>query len=413
MLIAARETAKEMQLKIACHANRRRVRAGQLQYVPKRGNQARLSLTKAGAVSEPQCSSRPVLLVANMSSAINVRETYGAYMLGVILSACLYGITVVQTYTYYRRSPRDPMYLKYIIFSLWIFNTMHEVFLIQTAYFYLIISYGNPLAITVITWTYWAALVMSSIIEFIVKGLFCWRLLKLGKRWRLIVPIAFFSICRLAGVNGASGCLNAFLHPSSRHCSTALVGFEASKATYVTGNTLNDLFYWTIASGVVGDILLAVAQAVILWNWRTGFKKTNNVVWTLMMYTINTCALTSVVDLVQLITFAVFRNSETLIYVAVYHQLPALYLNAILATYNAREELREAVHGRGAHITIPLSELPSTQLSETYAARSNDVDVSRTMQISIQKSTHTMVDKMADKTSSVHDTEDGLEKGTL
>ncbi|EMD36378.1 hypothetical protein CERSUDRAFT_115360 [Gelatoporia subvermispora B] len=302
-----------------------------------------------------------------MASLIDPKSTYGAYMLGVIISArcfflkplqalqqlrtchSLYGITVVQTYGYYRQSTRDAMYMKILIFMLWILNTLHEVLLIETIYDYLIGDYGNPLAITHITGSYWAALSMSAIIEFVVKGLFCLRLFKLGKNWRLVALIAFLALSRLGEL-------------------VALIVIEGTQPSYATGTILDDIFYWTVAVGVAGDILLATAQAMILWKWQTGFKRTNSVLWTLMIYTINTCALTSIVDIAELIVFALFRNTESLIYVAVYHQLPGMYINALLATLNAREELRELVYGAREHMSPNPSELPHLQDTEAYTA---------------------------------------------
>ncbi|EMD36338.1 hypothetical protein CERSUDRAFT_74339 [Gelatoporia subvermispora B] len=278
-----------------------------------------------------------------MASPIDVKSTYGAYMLGVVISAraqhSLYGITVAQTHTYYSQSNRDAVSL----------NTLHEVLLVLTIYDYLIGDYGNPLAIAHITGSYWAALVMSGIIEFIVKG---GEELALGRAHRELANHIHLGLFTQSGTAGV----------------IALIGFERTQPSYTTGAVLNDMFYWTVAVGVSGDVLLATAQATILWRWQTGFK---SIVDITELIVVGLLARVTVSRIHRIVQFALFRNTESLIYVAVYHQLPGMYINALLATLNAREELRELMYGTCEQMAITPWELPDFQDAEMYAVAQN------------------------------------------
>ncbi|OCH93192.1 hypothetical protein OBBRIDRAFT_885707 [Obba rivulosa] len=112
-------------------------------------------------------------------------------------------------------------------------------------------------------------------------------------------------------------------------------------------------YYIGAVFSVPADILLAGSQVVMLWRLRTGFKRTDTVMRTLMLYSINTGVLTRVVAAAGLITFALMPNS--FVYVSIYHTNCKLNLNALLATYNTRSELREVLAPQGDIVTIPIA----------------------------------------------------------
>jgi len=155
---------------------------------------------------------------------------------------------------------------------------------------------------------------------------------------------------------------------------------------------VNGVFYFGSATAASADIVLATTQVIILWKRQTGFKKTDTVLRTLILYSVNTCALTCVINITCLVTFASLQSSPSLVYVAFYHQLPTLLFNALLATYNTRQELRSAVAGYGEAVTVPLSVLPTAPDLERYFAATDSGD--RVIQISVDRSQDTKVDSI-------------------
>lgn len=124
--------------------------------------------------------------------------------------------------------------------------------------------------------------------------------------------------------------------------------------------------YTALATGVVADVLIAGALCYSLSSSRTGFKKTDTLVNTLMAYAINSCLLTSVCAAACLITYAIWP--EEFIFIGIFLCLNKLYFNSMLATLNNRYTLREKVSGlsdipSASHATgsfRPLSTYPNT-----------------------------------------------------
>ncbi|EMD36494.1 hypothetical protein CERSUDRAFT_66089 [Gelatoporia subvermispora B] len=82
---------------------------------------------------------------------------------------------------------------------------------------------------------------------------------------------------------------------------------------------------------------------------------------------------------------------DTLLYVAFYHQLSGLLLNAFLATYNARHELRQAASGHGELVPIQLSHMAAA--SDARAAPKNGRTYGhRKIQIAVDTSTNAQID---------------------
>ncbi|OBZ69451.1 hypothetical protein A0H81_10647 [Grifola frondosa] len=55
-----------------------------------------------------------------MPSPIKLDNTLGAAFLGNIFAAIFYGITSVQTFSYYKHNGKDSRYMKMMIFILWL-----------------------------------------------------------------------------------------------------------------------------------------------------------------------------------------------------------------------------------------------------------------------------------------------------
>jgi len=84
---------------------------------------------------------------------------------------------------------------------------------------------------------------------------------------------------------------------------------------------------------------------------RTGFRRTDSLVNILLVYTINTGLLTGIVAMLCFILYAVMP--DTYIFMAIFLNLSKLYLNALLATLNARSNLRDQMNGAISIIPLP------------------------------------------------------------
>ncbi|KAJ3482794.1 hypothetical protein NLI96_g6739 [Meripilus lineatus] len=65
----------------------------------------------------------------------------------------------------------------------------------------------------------------------------------------------------------------------------------------------------------------------------------------------------------------------TLVFQAFYQILPELYLNSLLATFNARENFRMQM-STNEHLSLPLSSLPGTHLNlQSHHEQSKVIDI--------------------------------------
>ncbi|RPD65458.1 hypothetical protein L226DRAFT_530957 [Lentinus tigrinus ALCF2SS1-7] len=273
-------------------------------------------------------------------------DTLGAAFLGTIATSCLYGITIVQTYIYYKRNESDPAYLKLLVFFLWVLDSLHLALITHSVYFYAVTNFSNLLELTIPTWSILSQIVVTGVSDGTVRGIFCQRVWKLSNRnWMLCLAIAVSSLVVFSG-----------------SIAFAVKGF--SIASFANLSEISDILYVSLGSGVVADVLIAVSMCVLLAKRRTGFSRTDSMVRVLIMYSINTGALTSICAMLCLLTYANMPNN--FVFIAFYFVLPKLFLNSLLATLNARRPLRET--NSGAMVSIPLSTTSNSRMS--FSSRS-------------------------------------------
>ncbi|OCH87202.1 hypothetical protein OBBRIDRAFT_173682 [Obba rivulosa] len=237
---------------------------------------------------------------------------------------------------------------------------------------------------------------------FTVRGLFCHRVWKLGRNWMVIAPIVMFAtaefgaflpqiylyfakaVMRLVvGAIGENG--RRTLHTCSPTVTawTNLGNFDAL-------STISPVFYMSSSSAVIADVLIAMSQVLMLWSLRTGFKRTDSVMRTLMLYSINSGLLTSLAAASCLITFATMP--QTLVYVVFYHLVSKLLLNSLLATYNARQELRITAINPGEFATFPLPRVPAPPVLDIRLIPNERPTESHIIHISVDTKTSSRTD---------------------
>ncbi|OCH90034.1 hypothetical protein OBBRIDRAFT_835316 [Obba rivulosa] len=265
-------------------------------------------------------------------------STLGAGLIGLVIAAALYGITNVQMYMYFKRYNEDSLFLKVMFAFLWILDTLHQILITQSIYTYAVTRFGNAAALEVPTWSFLVNVVVTGVSD--VSTVFS-QIVEIGKNYLITVPVMIVAIASLVG----SICEASFAAFSL--LSTYLIIFDRS--LYHQSWCL----YIGLASGAVADVLLASSLVVLLWRKRTGFARTDSLVRVLMLYTINSGVLTSVCAIMCFVTFTIMPNN--FIYYALFMVLPKLLLNSLLASYNARRDMREAAYPTGDLVTIPLT----------------------------------------------------------
>ncbi|KAI0339689.1 hypothetical protein BDW22DRAFT_1361266 [Trametopsis cervina] len=266
-------------------------------------------------------------------------NTIGAYLIGNTIAAILYGITTVQVYIYYTRPSNDSRVFKCLIFVLWLLDTAEQALFSSLLYHYAVKNFANPAALALIPSTISPVAIVCAVSDVCVRSIFVFRLWKFSDgRMRfpvlLIAILTFVSL--LAGLALASVCV---------HFTTLLdITDHASWILYVT-----------FSCGAAADIVIAASMCYTLWAHRTHSPRTNSLLHALMIYSINSGALTSIFAIVSLITFATMPKN--FIFLSILLVLPKLLFNAALATLNARRRLKKTYMDTTEPVSIQLSNL--------------------------------------------------------
>ncbi|KAF9805912.1 hypothetical protein IEO21_08899 [Rhodonia placenta] len=87
-----------------------------------------------------------------MSSAFDT--SFGAMLLGVLMSSILFGITNLQVYIYFKTYTRDPLWTKFSVCVPPTIDALCVAFSFHLIYQYFITDYFNPVALLVIDWSF-------------------------------------------------------------------------------------------------------------------------------------------------------------------------------------------------------------------------------------------------------------------
>ncbi|KAJ8487784.1 hypothetical protein ONZ51_g3979 [Trametes cubensis] len=278
---------------------------------------------------------------------ISLNDTLGAAFIGNILAACLYGLTTLQTSIYFGRCRKDSTVMKGLVTLLWALDTLHLLLISHTVYSYTISNFGNIPALLKPTWS--VLVLVTGVSDGIIRALYCYRIwIVSGKNWLVCAAIAIASLVTL----GSS-------------LAYTIVGLRSD--TYIDLEKFSWLLYFSLAWTFLSDLLIAVTMCILLSKRRYGnFRKVDHTIRVLILYSINTGALTTLCTLMALIAYA--ASPHTFIYIGFYFLLPKLLLNSVLGTLNARKTLREQMSG--GVVSIPLPDMSGS--AEASADRTSE-----------------------------------------
>jgi len=278
-------------------------------------------------------------------------NTLGALLVGLLAAAVMYGITCVQTYIYYGSYLNDRWHLKSLVGFLWTIDTLHLITISHMVYHYTVTNFANPLGLNVPTWSLPASVVLMTTSDTLIRCFFSYRIWKLSNvLWPTILVL----------INTVIVWGNAI----------------ASAVKIAQLKSISDISHfawlvrWEFGAAAGTDILITVILCFLLYRKKTGFKQTDFLVSTLIIYTINTGALTTVLALICMIVN--ITQPTTYVYMGIYFTLPKFFLNALLATLNARHP---QATGTGVSHSTPMELASGGSLGQHIAIRPDKVQV--------------------------------------
>ncbi|KAJ3789166.1 hypothetical protein GGU10DRAFT_431877 [Lentinula aff. detonsa] len=295
-----------------------------------------------------------------------MNSTYGSAFVGLIVSATLYGATILQVLTSSDTDistigiiPRMHVFLKFCIF-----DTMQLVLCVTALYWYLITNYNNPSVLDQLTW---------GVIALLVECFFARRVWLMSSNMYLVTIIVI-----LAAIHFVLG-----------------IVFTVDSFRLVTNTEFGNLIWVTsagIGSAAAADVIIAGALCFYLSKSRTGFKKTDSLISTLIVYSLTTGLITSLIGVVIVVTVRKFPSFEGIqkftdrdktiqfatmpnnyIWLAFFWIDGKCYVNSCLAALNSRESLREKASPQDGSF-FQLSRVPgnSTRISSANSRKSGD-----------------------------------------
>ncbi|KAF7355006.1 hypothetical protein MSAN_01416100 [Mycena sanguinolenta] len=251
----------------------------------------------------------------------SIDNTMGSALLGCIFAAGLYGVSCVQTWYYFNRyGSTDHWYIKALVGLVFVCDSVHQALISHTVYWYVITNYSRPEALSNLVWSILLEVLFNGLIGLIVQSFLTMRVWRLSNRNKCLTA------------------LTASLVLAEFGCSVVFTIQSMQLYTWKELGQLKGLSMSVNVLGAAADFLIALILVFYLRRSRTGFKRSDTMITKLIMFSVSTGLLTSICALASLISILVW--GQTLIYVAFYFSLGRLYFNSVLATLNARKDIR-------------------------------------------------------------------------
>ncbi|KAF9810701.1 hypothetical protein IEO21_06835 [Rhodonia placenta] len=263
-----------------------------------------------------------------------VERIEGAFIMELAITVMLYGITTTQAHFYWWSYPQDAKLIKRIVLIVWILETVHTVFCLHLMYNYTIVDFGSLEHVVNLVW--------SSL----------QRSFKVSDRNVVITVIPAILL---------------FVR----------VEFHSSLGPRVSthGVSIITITFGLVLSAVV-DLVIAALLIYYLQSNQSLSQRTHHIISSLQAYVINTGALTMIVSIAIVLTFALINGS--FLFLGLVEIQSKLYANSFLATLNARQHLNQASADPAREaISMSTSIYPRSQ---NFTGQTHSIEVYRTVE---------------------------------
>ncbi|KLO09490.1 hypothetical protein SCHPADRAFT_563031 [Schizopora paradoxa] len=277
---------------------------------------------------------------------MDLSSTYGVAFWGFVVSTILFGCIVVQAYLYFSRS-RDTLFLKLFVGVMVLLDGVLTLLTGDAINFVLVKNYGNPIALLYMSDTFIAEFFITWAVITASQLFYASRIYIVDKKhWYIPATIAFLAICAQASVD----VLFANLFQDHR----LMVNLGKRKFVILSGVTSS------LAS--VADIIATVAMCYFLASHRSGFRKTNNIIKTLIFYSVNRGVLVVLAQVAILIVFSIDPNQ--IWWLPPHLCLSKFHVITLLALLNSRSTMRSR---NDAHVVSADTSYTTNNSSEKKA----------------------------------------------
>ncbi|KAJ7208988.1 hypothetical protein GGX14DRAFT_453747 [Mycena pura] len=297
----------------------------------------------------------------------NIAKLTAPLIIGELLGTYLFGILTVQFYLYHLTFPRDPKYIKYLVYSVFILDLASTVMCFADAYHWFASGYGNIAALNDIWLSAFDTPMIGAFLAAIVQCFYSYRLWTLSK-YTLPICIVIFMIAIAQVIAGIYGAVLGHIAVTF-----AAAGPKVLRAAYVVN-----------IGAAVADVLIAVSMTILLTRSRTrAHQQTEFIIRRIINLTVETNLLSSALAILTVVLLVGVPGTNY--FTAPSIMLGKIYSNSLLLMLNNRKFISHTVAsttaGSGsAGNTLMLKfrsrNVDSTNQVSTFQARSGSVGTS-------------------------------------
>jgi len=251
-----------------------------------------------------------------------IEPTFGVLLIGMSIAAVLHGLITMQCIYYFMNYPDDKWPVKGLVLAVFVLDTLQLGCMIRTVYEYLVLDLGSVIPLLYTVWSLNIEVLLTCLITFVIRLFFTHRVWAVGGRNKpLTALILIVGITQM----GLGSWLSSLLFVEK-----AFVKIPEYKPALGI----------QLGFGITGDFLIGFTLCYYLWKSRTGTGRTNQMLNTLIIWTVNTGLTMAITEVLVLVTY--LASPHTFIFIAIQFFISKVYSNSLLASLNNRRRIRGA-----------------------------------------------------------------------
>ncbi|KAM5541171.1 hypothetical protein V8D89_005100 [Ganoderma adspersum] len=249
------------------------------------------------------------------------KEAIGCLVIGTALSACIYGVSILQAYLYFPKSGQDSAGMRSFVAALFTFDTVSMCLTVVTLYDFVVTDFGSPALLFSVPPSLAVLNAFTVLIATMAQCFFAHRLWRLSNGNKLLVSsVVLGALCSF----GLGVAISEHMYYNRE------IAVLSSPEIQILGGIASSL-------SVICDIIIVAGLCYYLNSKRTGFKRTDSIIDRLIIYVINRGVLTAVCQVGHMISIVGLPRHFTSIVFGLMES--KLYCSTLFATLNAQRSL--------------------------------------------------------------------------
>ncbi|EJT98553.1 hypothetical protein DACRYDRAFT_24557 [Dacryopinax primogenitus] len=260
---------------------------------------------------------------------VDLTDSLGAVLIGTMIAQTLTGVSVYQTWFYYKNFSKDSWQMQTLVYGAAFLNFLHSALLPKCVYFWFVTHWGNLVGLDFVDWSYNINLLLNGILATVVQLFFAWRVYTLGSRTIKWVGMLVAGVIILISVFQLAWAI-----------ASTIMAFRLVRQSSF-GSFTYGVWCWQ-AGAAAADVVITIALVYLLRTNKTAFKRTQSVIDKLVVITIETNMLTAILAFIVAVQFGTIRNGwpNGVNFVCV-----RLYHISLMVNVNSRHDLMEQLAG--------------------------------------------------------------------